>query len=261
MRYVIHYYKEGRLNTRKALTSVRTRVGLESRRPAFHLRWAALAASVLVIVGFGIYALLRPSTTTLTAEAAQQVYRLADGTVVTLAPKASLSYAGNCRHVRVMGKAFLDIHHDSGDPFTISGDHYTIRDIGTRLQVEATEGTTRLTVVEGAASFGSTRPGGTAVALRAGMSAVLDHDGRRPQVERHTDVNATAWATHEFHFDDMPLTEVLATLSDYYHVRLTAPETDKRLTADYDADRLDDIIDLIEQTLNVHITQEKQTRR
>ena len=64
-------------------------------------------------------------------------------------------------------------------------------------------------------------------------------------------------ATHQFHFDDTPLSEVLSTLSRYYHVRLTASDTVKRLTADFDADDLDDIISLVSQTSNVSISKEK----
>lgn len=258
MKYVIHYYKEGRLDTRKALAKVRSRVGLQPISRVRYLRWAAIAASVVVLVGIAAYALLAPSTVTLTAEATPQVCRLTDGTVVTLAPHSSISYASDdCRHVRLTGKAFFDIHHDSANPFTITDDRYTIRDIGTRLQVEETRTMTRLTVVEGAASFGSTRAGGKAIALKAGMSAVLGNDDSMPRMDSRTDVNTTAWATHQFHFDDTPLQEVLATLSRYYHVRLTASDTGKRLTADFDADDLDNIISLVSQTLNVSISKEK----
>ena len=95
------------------------------------------------------------------------------------------------------------------------------------------------------------------LALKAGMSAVLENGGDMPRMERRTDVNATAWATHEFHFNDTPLPEVLATLSRYYHVPLTATDTNKRLTADFDADSLDTIIGLINQTLVVSITKQK----
>lgn len=258
MKYVIRYYKEGRLDTRKALASVRSRVGLQPISRVRYLRWAAIAASVVVLVGIAAYALFVPSTVTLTAEATPQIYHLTDGTVVTLAPHSSISYASDdCRHVRLTGKAFFDIHHDSANPFTITDDRYTIRDIGTRLQVEETRTMTRLTVVEGAASFGSTRAGGKAIALKAGMSAVLGNDDSTPRMDSRTDVNTTAWATHQFHFDDTPLPEVLATLGRYYHVRLTASDTDKHLTADFDADDLDNIISLVSQTLNVSISKEK----
>ena len=200
MRYVLHYYKEGKLDTQRALDKIQARAGIR-HKTAKHLflRWTSIAASVLVAASLGTYLYLKPSTTTLTAEATQQVYRLPDGltaeatqqvyrlpdgTMVTLAPHATLSYKGDCRKVEMTGKAFFAIHHDASHPFTIADNDYTIRDIGTHLQVEESEAGTRLTVLEGAASFGSTRSGSTAVALRAGMSAMLTDGESSPRLDR-----------------------------------------------------------------------------
>ena len=186
MRYVLHYYKEGKLDTHRALSKIQARVGTP-RHTARHyiLRWAAAAASVLVVIGIGTYLYQRPTTTTLTADATQQVYRLPDGTMVTLAPHATLSYTSDCREVEMTGKAYFAIHHDARHPFTITDNDYIIRDIGTHLQVEESEGITQLTVLEGAASFGSTRSGNTAIALRAGMSATLSQgDSARRRAPR-----------------------------------------------------------------------------
>ena len=250
MRYVLHYYKEGKLDTQRALDKIQARAGIR-HKTAKHLflRWTSIAASVLVAASLGTYLYLKPSTTTLTAEATQQVYRLPDG---TLAPHATLSYKGDCRKVEMTGKAFFAIHHDASHPFTIADNDYTIRDIGTHLQVEESEAGTRLTVLEGAASFGSTRSGSTAVALRAGMSAMLTDGESSPRLDRN------AWATHEFHFADTPLDDVLRTLSTYYHVRLTADNMSKRLTADFDTANLNSIINVIEQTLDVKIEERKE---
>ena len=56
-----------------------------------------------------------------------------------------------------------------------------------------------------------------------------------------------------FHFDNTPLPEVLQTLGQHYGVTLTASETDKRLTADFDSDNLDETLSMIEQVLGVKI--------
>ena len=259
MRYVLHYYKEGKLDTQRALDKIQTRTGIRPKT-AKHLyqRWTAIAASVLVAASLGTYLYLKPSTTTLTAEATQQVYRLPDGTIVTLAPHATLSYKDDCRKVEMTGKAYFAIHHDASHPFTIADNDYIVRDIGTHLQVEESAAGTRLTVLEGAASFGSTRSGSTAVALRAGMSAMLTDGESSPRLDRKADLNSAAWATHEFHFIDAPLADVLHTLSTYYHVHLTADNMSKRLTADFDTANLNSIITVIEQTLDVKIEERKE---
>lgn len=259
MRYVLRYYKEGKLDTKRALDKIQARVGTP-RRTARHyiLRWAAAAASVLIVIGIATYLYLRPATTTLTADATQQVYRLPDGTMVTLAPHATLSYTGDCRKVEMTGKAYFAIRHDARHPFTITDNDYIVHDIGTHLQVEESEAGTRLTVLEGAACFGSTRSGSTAIALRAGMSATLSHGESTPRLNKKTDPNTAAWATHEFHFADTPLADVLHTLSTYYHVRLTADNMSKRFTADFDTASLNSIINVIEQTLDVKIEERKE---
>lgn len=56
-----------------------------------------------------------------------------------------------------------------------------------------------------------------------------------------------------FHFDDVPLTEVLDQLGDYYGVKLKATDSDKHLTGDFAADSLDTIINMIEEVLDVEI--------
>lgn len=259
MRYVLHYYKEGRLDTKEALEKIQARVGIRPRKAKrLYLRWASIAASVLVVLGIGTYLYLRPTTTTLTADASQQVYRLPDGTMVTLAPHATLSYQGDCREVEMTGKAYFAIHHDARHPFTIADNDYIVRDIGTQLQVEESDAGTRLTVLEGAACFGSTKSGGKALTLRAGMAATLAEGDRAPVMDRRPDVNEAAWATHTFHFADTPLDDVLHTLSTYYHVHLTADNMSKHLTADFDTANLNSIITVIEQTLDVKIEERKE---
>lgn len=101
-------------------------------------------------------------------------------------------------------------------------------------KVEESAAGTRLTVLEGAAQFRFYTFGSTAVALRAGMSAMLTDGESSPRLDRKADLNSAAWATHEFHFIDAPLADVLHTLSTYYHVHLTADNMSKRLTADFD---------------------------
>lgn len=56
-----------------------------------------------------------------------------------------------------------------------------------------------------------------------------------------------------FHFDDTPLPQVLSELGSYYGVTLTASDTTRHLTGDFEADDLDLLLDMIEQTLHVEI--------
>jgi ferric-dicitrate binding protein FerR (iron transport regulator) len=60
-----------------------------------------------------------------------------------------------------------------------------------------------------------------------------------------------------FVFEEAPVDQVLQQLSDYYHCTLTAPPTEKRLTATFSSeDGLAVIVPLIEAALDVKITVE-----
>ena len=60
-----------------------------------------------------------------------------------------------------------------------------------------------------------------------------------------------------FVFSNTPLQKVLDELSRYYNVRLTADNTDKRLTANFNSRSLDEIIEIIEKVLKVKIEKKK----
>lgn len=50
--------------------------------------------------------------------------------------------------------------------------------------------------------------------------------------------------------------DVLKELSDFYGVRLATSETDKKITAEFKADDLDNILEIMEKTLEVKIEKE-----
>ena len=59
-----------------------------------------------------------------------------------------------------------------------------------------------------------------------------------------------------FVFDDTPLEEVLATLSDAFGIRLKSSSKGKRLSAEFRGESLKEIVQLIEDALGVRISME-----
>ena len=98
------------------------------------------------------------------------------------------------------------------------------------------------------------------VVVRKGTAAVLKKSSPNPELTDAVSPNSVTWATHQFHFYNTPLHDVLTDLSDYYHVSLSCNNEDIRLTGDFQTEKLDMIIEMIEQSLNVNITCEKKRR-
>lgn len=256
LKFVLKYYQKGRLDTDKALRKIEFRTG--------HRQWLrswqgiAAAASLLLIVGIGTFSLFnRMKMTMLRAGANAMICNLKDGSQATLAPNSSLSYKGeNCRKVQITGKVYLKIRHDAARPFEIEDADYVINDLGTELEIDENSGGTRVYVTQGSVRFAAVRSN-KSIVLHHGMGAVLAKNGTEPQPLERTSINDVAWATHQFHFDGTPLPEVLNVLSDYYNMPLRCKATGKRLSGDFDTANLDDIIMLIEQTLDVKIMKEQ----
>ncbi|WP_018463004.1 FecR family protein [Segatella paludivivens] len=251
LEFVIKHYKYSKLDSNAAYHRLAMRIGIQKHS---HKLWWAAAASFLLLLSFaGIYNYLN-QTTTLYAAASTTTYTLADGTKVTLSPQSSLSYKGtNCRDIEITGKVYLDIFHNPSKPFTISDDSYRINDIGTRLEVDKTTNSTTVYVDQGAVSFASTADISDALVINQGCKAILRKSAMHPERMATESANCTSWATHKFQFRDTPLREVLADLSDYYKVSFVSDKYNVNLTADFKADNLNTIINMIQKSLDVKI--------
>lgn len=262
--FVLRYFAAGRLNTTKALQQVKLRAGIAASAPSrlsLRRRWAALAAGIAVLIAFGAYMLSVPSTVTLHTADAQQAFTLPDGTRVTLAPHSSLTYSeDDCRNVEMQGKIYFEVRHDEEHPFDVRGGAAHIRVLGTQFEVDdrassasQSAPSASVFVTGGRVLFAALHRDSGGVILGKGMKAVLPRAAARPVLSEDADINEVAWATHKIHFADAPMDEVLRVLGEYYGMRLTASDTSKRLTGDFDARDRQQVIQVIEETLGIEI--------
>ena len=265
--FVFRYFQSGNLDTRKAWQKIKASVGDSgemghSKKARFirmrPLHWAAVAASLLILVAIGAYTLLQPKTITLCSGAEVMAYHLPDGTQVTLSPHSSLSYqADNCRRVEMKGCAYFQVRHDERHPFDVNGERGHVRVLGTQFMVdERKEGASEVMVTSGRVFF-SARDSQQGVLLTKGKQARLLVGAEKPEMLGECNVNEVAWATHQLHFDNTPLQEVLHELSRYGNgLQLKATDMNKRLTGDFCTDSIPQAVQIIEQTLDVKITSE-----
>lgn len=262
--FVLRHYQSGRLDTRKALAAFHRRTGhgpqcrfLPQRTVLFRVAVAAAIIIPLVVVLL-TEGRLFAGHTVYRADAQTAVYTLADGTRVTLSPGSTLSYApDNSREVEMSGKIYFEVRHNQAHPFNVRSRMGHVRVLGTKFQVAESDMLTEVYVTGGRVLFAA-RGSGEGVYLTPGMGAVLTKNSHIPVINRQSP-NGVSWATHRFHFDNTPIDEVLADLTRHYDIPLSCTNHTKRLSGDFDAEALDHVLNIIEQTLNIKIRKEAKT--
>ena len=245
--FVLRHYRPGMFDTQKAWEKVS---GVASRRQVRRiLLWAMPAAAALIL---GVFFSWRNTWTEYNAYDLAQAFTLKDGTHVTLAPGATLSYQPHKapRQVEMTGKVHYAVARDVSHPFRVIAPAATVTVLGTVFQVSED----RVDVTEGRVRVDG--PQGEGVVLTAGQSALLQ-DGV-PTLEETALPNPSAWATGVFRYDATPLDDVLKDLSAYYGVSLQVKgdSTGKSLTGEFSTDNLDEILELIGLALEIELVRE-----
>jgi ferric-dicitrate binding protein FerR (iron transport regulator) len=205
------------------------------RIPVTLLRLAAV-----LVVASGVVALWRSvsgpggGTTTLAFDeysapvGATRELRLADGSLVTLAPTSRLRVPRDLsgdRDVSLEGEAFFRVTHIEDRPFRVlSGDH-AARVLGTEFDVRTGREAAALTVAVAGGRVGvGTKDADPAAVLEAGQMAVLDSTGAATVGE--ADLNRIlAWTTGRIELDDLTLAAALTELERWYDVELVVPDS------------------------------------
>ena len=90
------------------------------------------------------------------------------------------------------------------------------------------------------------------------MCGVLTHGDEMPVVSRPALPNPSAWATGKFVYRNTPIEEVLKELSLYYGTPLYSSAHNRTITGEFKTDNLEEIIALIEKTLDIKITKKSR---
>ena len=89
------------------------------------------------------------------------------------------------------------------------------------------------------------------------MSAILNAESTMPEQVEQKSRNFAAWASQEFVFENTPLEDVVAELSEYYGKEITVKSAGewktKCLTASFAADDLQIILSLISSAFDVEM--------
>ena len=266
LRFVAKHYRSGALDPDRAWRRFAEAQGISSlkrvwMRSAYVWTVAASIALLVSLIGFYQWQQKQPDWVTFTAEA-QQVKRLTlpDQTEISLAGGSRLTY--DARHygqemrlVRLEGKAFFEVWHDEARPFRVETAESRVTVLGTRFQVVVGEEQTTVDVVSGKVGFALLEKTDS-VALTAGLQAYYTSGDPRIKVTEQPNPNELAWLTHRLRFEETPLPQVVADLEQAYQTTLSySGDADKRLTATLEELTLEEALQVVNETLDVRITQ------
>jgi len=195
-------------------------VELARRRRFGWAPWAGGAVAAALVAAVAIPRFAEPAPQVFDTGARSRVVALGDGSSVVLAPRSRLEIAGRKQdRLTLAGGGWFDIRHDPARSLAITVGDETIRDVGTRFDVQNTAGDLRVAVAEGAVSIESDAFDAP-VRLNAGRALSLDRAAKVAQTAAFDPSAAGRWRQGRQTYQQAPLTLVAADLARYAGVRV-----------------------------------------
>lgn len=257
------------------------------RFTSFH--WFASVAASLII-GFGIYFLVRPSENSGGPVAAQTekppvsdfinfqndqakmaIHELPDGSTVWMHAGAEIRYpkvfASGSREITFTGEGFFDISHDKNRPFLIRSGEMQIKVLGTRFNVKAREKqkVLEVAVVSGSVSVSAAGEGNPSneIILKPKQKAFFETGSKRLTfIKMPVQVKKEIFEPVTIVFEETPLSSVVRQLEQKFetHIHLINPDMNRcKLTADFEQQSLPSILELLCVSLDASYTMSENT--
>jgi len=188
-------------------------------------RFSAALAAAIAIIGFGGYFVFDlihiPAVVAYFTHAGERRdIALSDGSLVHLDVESHIevSFVHGARQVNLeSGRAFFEVAHDPGRPFTVSVNGEYIKALGTRFQVERQKQTVLVTLTQGSVVVfdRSSAAQSHRQTLRPGEQLSIDL-GKNTWSTRVVDTQvATSWSLGRLIFRATPLAEALSEINRY----------------------------------------------
>lgn len=212
---------------------------INQNKPIIRQLWVRVAsvAAILVfglLIGGTVTYLFSPKTTSTeqlvfeTPRGEKSMVKLPDGTEVWLNANSRLvynSFSSTHRQVELKGEAFFKVAHNENAPFVVRTNECDIKVLGTTFNVMAYDefGRKEITLLDGKVNV---LVDGTEQVLKPGQAMVLkDHHTEIAEVNA---AQSSAWVDNKFNFKDIPLSELMKRLENWYDVDITLDNTSRR---------------------------------
>jgi ferric-dicitrate binding protein FerR (iron transport regulator) len=185
---------------------------------------------------------------------------LPDGSAITLYHNSSITlpkqFAETERNIHLLrGEAFFSIAPDVRKPFTIHTSIANIRVIGTSFNVMLDEERVVVSIKDGKVLVHTPAD---SVSLEGGSAATFSVTENAFHVDLSVDPNEWGYATGKLTFDDTRLSEVARCIEKTYSCTIILKNRaieDCKLTANFEDDSAQNILNLIAETLNLSVSQ------
>lgn len=199
-----------------------------SRRKILSIRYAAVAAGLVLLLGFGwmFYSYQSPVRMLLanTSNETQRIL-LPDGSEVILNRHSSLRFPesfGSERIVELNGEAYFEVSKNPEKPFRVKAGGITVSVLGTHFNVDAypADSLVETTLLEGSVAV-SDNSNGKKLILKPNETAIYRKQSGSLTMETAKDAdNEICWREGILSFSDAPMDEIARNLSHHFNVTI-----------------------------------------
>ncbi len=188
---------------------------------------------------------------------------LADNSKVTLYRYSSFDFPnefdGNLREVELIkGQAFFSITSDKKRPFTVHTVAADIKVVGTAFNVVADQDSTTVSVKEGQVILYTKTD---SIHIPGGWTGRVGTNSKRPIKDNAIENNVWSYATQTLVFSETPMKTVIRDLEKVYPYKISVTNENIKnchLSATFENDSIDKIVNLIAETLNLTVKRDER---
>jgi len=271
IRFVARHYYEGGLDTEEAWKRLAVEKEIVRKIPfrKYLLAVASVALLLLGITSIYLQKKAKPEWVSIVTASGQfkDVY-LPDSTLVNMAGSSQIrynvkTYGRKGREVEMSGKAFFQVAYDESCPFSVQAKWAEVEVLGTTFLIQERETSVEVNVSSGKVKFSAgegEKEKRKNIILTKGMSANFSMETQEINLLKEEKSNFLSWKTGILRFHHTPLEEVIEDLTDYYNVPIKSRVRlrGEKLTATFESLPVDQVLLIINQTLDVHLFVEKE---
>lgn len=225
-----------------------------------------IAAVLVILLGIGSVLYIRlskPVMEQVVAENSGTLVILPDGSRVTLAQGTTMDYpktfSKKDREVSLNGKAYFEVAHNKEVPFRVHTSGAVVEVLGTKFNVVSANaaGEMEVDLTQGKVAVYLKENKEQSVELAPGERALFNPRDNSIAKSAVSNENYMAWKTGNLRFENEPLSQVVAELSEAFNTPVSMDNNSLnncRLTASFSNQPLGSILNVIAQTLNVKVS-------